>query len=573
MTPGADRAVAVLDPSPGGHVIAWPEGVGKPEPARVAEARRVAGSGKPALHPQTRKRDDKIFDTLAVPLHSSGQTRGGLVVDMPHRPAATQQAVIQHLLCGAVWLETLRTGSSEGASTAKDVLELLAMTTDTPELKPSLVRFVTELAGRGGLTRVSLGFRLGTRIELHAISHAAEFDRSSDLASAIEQAMEETLSEGEPIRYPGEEAEAGTFPAHASLQKEHAGGVVATFPFGGSDSERSTAVPSGVVLVETAEDSAFTAQTEALCDAAATMIGPVLATRQRESQPALRILRARATEKLRDWLGPNRFVGKATAVGALLFFLLAFLPVPHRVSADAVLEGTVQRAVVAASDGYIGEARARAGDVVEEGELIAALDATELELEKVQWETRRAQTRKEQRQARARREYAEAKILAARLAQADAELAALEVQIERSRLVAPFHGVIVKGDLSRSLGAPVERGEVLFEIAPLDSYRVTLEVDERDVAHVAIGQTGRLALTALPHQQHPFRIERVTPMASAEEGRNFFRVEAGLADDTLGLRPGMEGLAKIEIGRRSLYWVASHRAADWFRLATWGFWL
>ncbi|NNL85505.1 MAG: HlyD family efflux transporter periplasmic adaptor subunit, partial [Myxococcales bacterium] len=213
------------------------------------------------------------------------------------------------------------------------------------------------------------------------------------------------------------------------------------------------------------------------------------------------------------------------------------------------------------------------GDEVEEGGLIAALDATELELEKVQWQTRRAQTRKEQRQARARREYAEAKILAARLAQADAELAALEVQIERSRLVAPFHGVIVKGDLSQSLGAPVERGEVLFEIAPLDSYRVTLQVDERDIAHIAVGQNGRLALTALPHKQHPFRVERVTPMASAEDGRNFFRVEAGLTGDALGLRPGMEGVAKIEIGDRSLLWVATHRAADWFRLVTWGWWL
>ena len=78
------------------------------------------------------------------------------------------------------------------------------------------------------------------------------------------------------------------------------------------------------------------------------MIGPVLATRQRESRPALRILQARGMQKIRDWLGPNRFAGKVVAVGALLFSLLALLPVPHRVSADAVLEGTVQRAVVAA---------------------------------------------------------------------------------------------------------------------------------------------------------------------------------------------------------------------------------
>jgi hypothetical protein len=41
--------------------------------------------------------------------------------------------------------------------------------------------------------------------------------------------------------------------------------------------------------------------------------------------------------------------------------------------------------------------------------------------------------------------------------------------------------VVVKGDLSQSLGAAVERGNVLFELAPLDSYRVIMKVDERDI--------------------------------------------------------------------------------------------
>ena len=70
----------------------------------------------------------------------------------------------------------------------------------------------------------------------------------------------------------------------------------------------------------------------------------------------------------------------------------------------------------------------------------------------------------------------------------------------RTRLSAPLDGLVVSGDLSQSLGAPLERGDVLFEVGPLDGYRIMLEVDEREVAQVRPGQQGDLALSGLPHR-------------------------------------------------------------------------
>ena len=40
----------------------------------------------------------------------------------------------------------------------------------------------------------------------------------------------------------------------------------------------------------------------------------------------------------------------------------------------------------------------------------------------------------------------------------------IDAQLSRTRIVAPFDAIVVKGDLSQSLGAPVERGNVLFEL-------------------------------------------------------------------------------------------------------------
>ena len=179
---------------------------------------------------------------------------------------------------------------------------------------------------------------------------------------------------------------------------------------------------------------------------------------------------------------------------------------------------------------------------------------------------------KEYREALAGHDRAQVSIISAKRAQAAAQLDLVEENLLRTRLVVPFDGVVVRGDLSQSLGSPVERGDVLFEVAPLEGYRIILEVDERDVSDVAPGQRGRLTLSALPGQPLPLAVERVTPVAAAADGRNVFRVEARLERPAPGLRPGMEGVAKIEIERRRLIWIWTHGLVDWLRLWAWSWW-
>jgi putative peptide zinc metalloprotease protein len=66
----------------------------------------------------------------------------------------------------------------------------------------------------------------------------------------------------------------------------------------------------------------------------------------------------------------------------------------------------------------------------------------------------------------------------------------VDEHLERAQLRAPFESLVVSGDLSQSIGVPVERGKVLFEVAPLEAYRVILEVDERDI--IMVGAAGML---------------------------------------------------------------------------------
>jgi hypothetical protein len=118
----------------------------------------------------------------------------------------------------------------------------------------------------------------------------------------------------------------------------------------------------------------------------------------------------------------------------------------------------------------------------------------------------------------------------------------------------------------------VERGQVLFTVAPLGTYRVISEVDERDIDEIRAGQHSELVLPAMPGQSFPFVVETVTPVSRAEEGRNFFRVEGKLAAPAPELRPGMEGIGKIHVDRRRLIWVWTHDMIAWFRFQLWRWW-
>jgi RND family efflux transporter MFP subunit len=229
-------------------------------------------------------------------------------------------------------------------------------------------------------------------------------------------------------------------------------------------------------------------------------------------------------------------------------------------------------AVSTAFDGYIKTAPARAGDVLEEGQILATLDDREWQLERNRWLSQQDQSERQYHEALGNGNASQAQIFAAQVAQARAQVALLDEQIARTKIAAPFDGVIVTGDLSQSLGVPVQRGQVLFQMAPLDTYRVILQVDERDIATVSPGQHGQLVLSGSPDDPVPFEVRRITPVSTTNEGRNYFRVEAKLDSAPERLRPGMEGVGKIEIDNRLLIWIWTHEPLDWLKLKIWN-WL
>lgn len=253
----------------------------------------------------------------------------------------------------------------------------------------------------------------------------------------------------------------------------------------------------------------------------------------------------------------------------LLAGLMAAVSGTYRVTATATLEGITQRVIVAPFDGYIASAYARAGETVAAGDVIARLDTQELLLQQQRYAAERNEYDRQYRQALVARDKTEAHIFKSQVSQADAQLGLVQKKLERSSLVSSLDGVIISGDLSRSLGAPVKTGEVLFEVAPLDEYRLIILVNEKQVADVRQGMRGMLTLKALPGNALPFSVHKVSPVFEEQANGIAYRVEARLDEGHDALRPGMQGVAKIDVEQRSYLWIYLHDLLDVTRLWAW----
>jgi len=427
---------------------------------------------------------------------------------------------------------------------------------------------VTALAGQCACDRVSLGMVKGGSVLVQAVSHSARFDRKTDLLQTLGAAMEEALDQQASVVFPASPGQPVRITrAHHDLASRYGSRAICSIPL------HTHGKTIGVLTFERGSDRPFDDQTVAVCEALGGLTGPILELKRRED----RWLATKAWDTGREHVGAlvgrgHLVVKMSVLLAAGLVFALCTLMGDFRITAKAILEGEVQQAAVAPFQGFLETAPVRAGDVVHEGQVLATLQDHDLRLERLKKLSQREELTNQYRKALADREPPKVEIAAAQIRQVQAELDLATDKLARTQVVAPYKGVVVTGDWSQHLGSPVEEGKVLFEVAPLDSYRIVLQVDERDIGPLAVGQQGHLLLSALPDESLSFTVEKITPVSTPKDGRNFFRVEARLATPSAQLRPAMEGVGKIEIDRRRLVWIWTREAVDWVRLKLWA-WL
>lgn len=506
---------------------------------------------------------------IAFPFDVGGSLHGVVVLDSVEGPGTRTIEIVRALHWAAGWLEAQiwqnRAEQADEKLTRSAVaLDLLALVAQQDRFGPAATALVNELSVKLGCERVSLGIVKARTVRLRAMSNAAWFSAKADIVSAIEIAMQEALDQVATVNFPpSDQNDPHMAVAHRQLAERfgaaHAMSVLLQSPSG----------PFGVLTLER-QNAPFDAQHRAVAELAASLVGPSLAMMWRGERWISGRIAAATDTALRRLFGPRHLtlkIGALLAVAAL--GTLAVLQSDFRVSAKAVLEGAVQRAAVSPFEGYIQEAAVRAGDIVQQGQVMARLSDRDLKLDLLKWQSERDKVLQKQRDALAKHDRVGVLVAGAQLRQAEAQLRLAGEKLGRTAINAPISGIVVSGDLSQMLGAPVEQGKVLYEIAPLDAYRVVLQVDEYDIGYIKPGQQGTMLLSGATGDAIPLAVDKVSSVSTPQDGRNFFRVEASLQDSKVALRPGMEGVAKVVIDRRPALWIWTRTTIDRLRVLSW----
>ncbi len=273
-------------------------------------------------------------------------------------------------------------------------------------------------------------------------------------------------------------------------------------------------------------------------------------------------------QRLRGWRsGASRRRAQFAGVALGLVVAAGFLPIAYPVHADVTLQPQQRRIVAAPFDAPLGDIRVVPGDTVSAGQLLCSLDVEQ------------AQTRLTALQAESQRIEAErAGHLAARRL-GDAELARLDGQrnqaevqqlqqyLQQAQIRSPIDGVVLGEDLQPHSGVPLETGQVLLEIAPLEVLVARLEIPPDQIMHVRPGQNVVLRLDAAGRIDG-MTLQRVAPRGEANnQGGYRFTARAVVENDQGILKPGMQGTARIDTDRKPLAWCLLQRL--WQRIQSW----
>ncbi len=278
-----------------------------------------------------------------------------------------------------------------------------------------------------------------------------------------------------------------------------------------------------------------------------------------------------------DIFGERRTILKlATAIVGIFLFIGLVFKGDLVISAPLVVEGVHSYTHTAPLDSYLSEVLVRPGDAVKKNDVLGRLDSTQISLEIAALQAEEHIHQSQATQFLQEGNDAEAAIAFLESERTKANLKWAEERLLLTELRSSVDGFLVSEDMYSHLGQPVRRGQALFEITDTSSLRIVAHIDESDISYINTAReenilSGEFTLTAYPSLHIPFAVERIHPYASQAENKNGFELRGELLEipQSITLRPGMEGFAKIAAGQRSILYLWTRKLINRLKLTFW----
>ena len=250
----------------------------------------------------------------------------------------------------------------------------------------------------------------------------------------------------------------------------------------------------------------------------------------------------------------------------------------HSISVSVGSSGTVEPLatveVKSKASGEILELLVETGDLVEEGALMVRIDPRIVRNRLAQAEAgfkaalsrrqiaRTQMTRAESLVERGTYTEIEHEQAALELANAEAQVISVEVDVENARIAvddtdirAPVSGTVIekpveKGQVISSPTQDVGGGTPLLKMADLSAVQIRALIDETDIGKVRPGMQSEVTVAAYPNQPFPGEIIKIEPQAVVEQNVTMFAVLISIRNPDGLLMPGMNAEVEVSVAKR-----------------------
>ncbi len=216
------------------------------------------------------------------------------------------------------------------------------------------------------------------------------------------------------------------------------------------------------------------------------------------------------------------------------------------------LEARSQATVTARASGVIKRVYFDVGSAVRVGQPLAELDSDRARLTLSQAQ---AQMNKLEANYRRAQQLVKEQMVSANdldeirfnLANARAQYEAARLELSYAVVTAPISGVVSNRPAAIKPGNLVQFGQDVATIVDINRLEATLNVPEREIETMKVGQPVQLRVDALPGRVFTGTVDRIAPVVDAGSGT--FRVICSFASEG-SLQPGMFGRMAIDYDQR-----------------------
>ena len=133
------------------------------------------------------------------------------------------------------------------------------------------------------------------------------------------------------------------------------------------------------------------------------------------------------------------------------------------------------------------------------------------------------------------------------LAQARASAAMTRARLGYATIVAPADGVLISRDVER--GDVVQPGKALMTLSPFGETQLVVQIDEKNLSLLSLGQRARASADAYPEQRFAAELDYINPGVDAQRGS--VEVKLRVPSPPAYLKQDMTVSVDIEVARRN----------------------